>query len=240
MAKAILMAVDDDPDVSRAIERDLRREYGNSYRVVRTDSARQALRLLPQLKLRGELVALFLVDHQMPYMTGLEFLEQTIKFFPEAKRALLTAYADTDAAICAINKAKIHYYLLKPWSPPEEKLFPILDDLLEVWSKSVSLPFEGLRIISHRWSAQCYQIKDFLARNLVPHYVLDIELHEDAHSLISYLELDQSSPLPLPIVVFLDGSHLVQPSISQLAEKVGLNTRAQMPFYDLIIVGLKD
>lgn len=234
MAKPVLITIDDDPEVLRTIERDLRHEYGGSFRVLGSDSGIKILELLKQLKLRNESVALFLVDQRMPQMTGVEFLEQAMELFPNAKRALLTAYADTNTAICAINKAKIDHYLLKPWTPPEEHLYPVLNDLLEIWQASSCPPFKGVRVIDHRWSPQGHQIKNFLARNHVPYQWLDIEKDEEAHRLVTYAI---SEPPQLPLLLFPDGVHLVKPSNVQIAEKIGLKMRAQMPFYDLIIVG---
>lgn len=233
MTKPVLMTIDDDPQVLWAIERDLRREYGGGYRVVRADSGEMALESLKQLKLRNEPVALLLVDQQMPQMTGLEFLEQAIEIFPQVKRTLLTAYADTEAAIRAINKAKIDYYLMKPWNPPEELLYPVLNDLLEVWQASFMPSFEGIRLVGHRWSSKSHRIKDFLACNHVPYQWVDIE-SDDARCL---LKCANYSAVQLPIVLFPDGSHLAAPTNIQIAKKIGLNTHPKMPFYDLIIVG---
>jgi thioredoxin reductase (NADPH) len=186
------------------------------------------------LKLRNESVALFLVDQRMPQMSGIEFLEQAMPMFPDAQRVLLTAYADTDAAIRAINSARLQYYLLKPWDPPEEKLYPVLNDLLDDWLASFRPPFEGIRVIGNRWSPQSHQVKDFLARNQIPYQWLDIELGE-ARELVSYAESDCKAQLPL--VLLPDGTRLVQPNNTQIAEKIGLRTQAERPFYDLLIVG---
>jgi len=237
MAKPVIMTVDDDPEVLQAVARDLRRAYGDRFRVIRADSGDSALKVTEQLKLRNESVALFLVDQRMPQMSGVEFLEKEMELFPEAKKALLTAYADTDAAIRAINTAKIDYYLMKPWNPPEEKLYPVLDDLLDDWQASFHPPFEGIRVIGNRWSPQSHQIKDFLARNQVPYQWLDVELDPEAQNLISYAETEDKNKPYLPLVLFPDGVRLVQPSNLQIAEKIGLNTQAQLPFYDLVIVG---
>ena len=235
MAKPALLTVDDDPEVLQAITRDLRRQYGDRFRVIRADSGASALEAIGQLKLRNESVPLFLVDQRMPQMSGVEFLEQATAIFPAAKRVLLTAYADTDAAIRAINTARLDYYLLKPWDPPEESLYPILDDLLDDWQATFPLPFQGIRVVGHRWSPQSHQIKDFLGRNQVPYQWLDMELDKEASHLITYT---QSGDAPsLPLVLFPDGSHLIQPSNRQIAEKIGLRTRAERPFYDLAIIG---
>jgi len=234
MAKPVILTVDDDLDVLQAIARDLRQQYGDRFRIVRADSGATALEVLQQLKLKNEVVALFLADQRMPQMSGVEFLEQAIPEYPTAKRVLLTAYADTDAAIRAINTARLDYYLLKPWDPPEEKLYPILDDLLADWFASFRPPFEGIRVIGNRWSPQSHQVKDFLARNQVPYEWLDIEASEEAQKLAEYARCDR---LQLPMVLFADGASLLQPTPSQIAERIGLKTQAGNPFYDLVIVG---
>ncbi len=233
-SKPALLTVDDDPEVLRAVERDLRREYGDRFRVLRADSGATALEALKQLKLRNDPVALFLVDQRMPQMSGVEFLEEAMELFPEAKRVLLTAYADTDAAIRAINSVKTDYYLLKPWDPPEERLYPVLNDLLDDWLSSFRPPFTGIRVVGSRWSPQSHQIKDFLARNQVPYQWMDIEADEEARRLVEYAEPDAAQ---LPLVLLPDGSRLIQPSSGQIADKIGLRTRAEKPFYDLVIVG---
>lgn len=235
MAKPVILTVDDDPDVLQAVARDLRHEYGDRFRVIRADSGASALEAVQQLKLRNEPVTLFLADQRMPQMTGVEFLEQAMEIFPLAKRVLLTAYADTDAAIRAINSARLDYYLLKPWDPPEERLYPMLDDLLDDWIASFRPPFEGIRVIGNRWSPHSHQTKDFLARNQVPYQWLDVELEEEARRLVSYSSGNQTPQLPL--VLFPDGTRLEQPSNLQIAEKIGLKIRAERPFYDLAIVG---
>jgi thioredoxin reductase (NADPH) len=252
--RPVLLTVDDDPQVVRAVERDLRQKYGKRFRIFKSESGQNALRLLKELKLRNEMLALLLVDQRMPQMSGVEFLERSMDIFPEAKRVLLTAYADTEAAIRSINKAKIDYYLMKPWDPPEEHLYPILDDLLDDWWASSKPPYEGIRVIGLRWSPKSYEVRHFLARNGIPFQWLDIETDE-ARRLLSYVDSTSkeersgytqstsslspsfSSSLNLPVVVFPDGSHMDEPSNSELAEKIGLKTHAQMPFYDLIIIG---
>ncbi|MBW4490099.1 MAG: FAD-dependent oxidoreductase [Trichocoleus desertorum ATA4-8-CV12] len=235
MGKPVILTVDDDPDVLQTVSRDLRHQYGDRFRVVRADSGSAALEALEQLKLRNEFVALFLVDQRMPQMSGVEFLEQALDLYPKSKRALLTAYADTDAAIRAINSIQIDYYLLKPWDPPEERLYPILDDLLDDWFASFRPPFEGIRVVGNRWSPLSHQVKDFLARNQVPYQWLDIELENEAAQLLEYAEADGKQQLPL--VLFPDGSRLIQPSNLAIAEKIGLQTQAERPFYDLAIIG---
>ena len=283
--RPVLLTVDDDPQVLRAIERDLRQQYGSRFRVLKTDSGQKALELVKKLKLRNESLALLLVDQRMPLMSGVAFIEQAMNIFPEAKRVLLTAYTDSEAAIRSINKAKIDYYLMKPWEPPQEHLYPILDDLLDDWWASFKPPFEGIRTIGLRWSPKSYEVRHFLARNGISYQWLDIEANKEAHHLVSYIDSTSkrehsgstiatttssssfsvfdynktennntassirstssssylsplySSSLNLPLVIFPDGSYMEEPSNSELAEKIGLKSRAQMPFYDLIIIG---
>lgn len=234
MAKPVIWTVDDDPDVLRAVERDLRRQYGDRYKVISADSGASALEAVKQLKLRNEPVALFLVDQRMPRMSGVEFLEKAIEFYPDSKRALLTAYADTDAAIRAINSVQIDHYLMKPWDPPEERLYGVVDDLLDDWQASYRPVFEGVRIIGHRWSPQSNEIRDFLGRNFVPHQWLNVETDETAKQLLITTGAAVSS---LPIVVFADGSFLGNPPVTEVARKLGLKTKAESPFYDLVVVG---
>jgi thioredoxin reductase (NADPH) len=235
MGKPALLAVDDDPQVLRAVERDLRQRYAEQYRILRADSGESALHTLEQLKNRDEAVALFLVDQRMPKMTGVEFLEKAKATYPDAKRALLTAYADTDAAIRAINSAGVDYYLMKPWDPPEERLYPVLDDLLESWQDSYKPAFEGIKVVGHRWSPEAHRIKDFLARNLVPYQWHDLE-EEHEHSCV-VLEKAEAEHPGQTLVVFPDGSHLLEPTNMELAGKCGLRTAAEKPFYDLVVVG---
>jgi thioredoxin reductase (NADPH) len=287
--RPVLLTVDDDPNVLRAIERDLRQQYGSRLHILKSNSGQKALELVKQLKLRNESLALLLVDQRMPQMSGVVFLEEAMNIFPSAKRVLLTAYADTEAAIRSINKAKIDYYLMKPWDPPQENLYPILDDLLDDWWASFKHPFEGIRVIGLRWSPKSYEVKYFLARNGIPYQWLDLEGDEEAQRLVSYVEstskneqskfinatattitpgsslsvldhdktennnsissirsasslshssfVNSSSSLHLPLVIFPDGTHMEEPSNAALAEKIGLKTRAEMPFYDLIIIG---
>ncbi len=234
MAKPVILTVDDDPVVLQAVARDLRQQYGDRFRIVRAESGGNALDALSKVKLRNETVALFLADQRMPQMSGVEFLENAVQMYPNAKRALLTAYADTDAAIRAINQTHIDYYLMKPWDPPEERLYPVLNDLLDDWLAGFIPPFEGVQVIGNRWSPDSHQVKDFLARNQVPYKWLDIEVSEEAQKLVGYAECDT---LKLPLVLFPDGSSLQQPTNIQVAEKIGLQTQAEKPFYDLIIVG---
>jgi thioredoxin reductase (NADPH) len=234
MPKPVIWTVDDDPDVLRAVERDLRRQYGNRYRVMAADSGASALATLGQLKLRNEPVALFLVDQRMPHMSGVEFLEKALELYPDAKRALLTAYADTDAAIRAINCAKIDHYLMKPWDPPEEHLYGIVDDLLDDWQACFHPVFDGVRVVGHRWSPAAMDIRDFLGRNFIPYQWLDIEKEDGAKQLVTSSKIECSS---LPLVVFSDGSFLASPTAATVAAKLGLKTRAEQPLYDLVVVG---
>jgi thioredoxin reductase (NADPH) len=238
MVKPAIVTVDDDAEVLRAVERDLRRKYSTDYRVLRADSGQTALEIVRELKIRNNPLALFLVDQRMPGMSGVEFLEQAIKLYPDAKRVLLTAYADTQAAIAAINEAGINHYLLKPWDPPEENLYPVLDDLLDDWRADYRPPFEGIRVLGNRWSPASHNIKDLLARNHIPYRWLDVETaetDEEVKQLIDSLKAEEKSNLPL--LVFPDGERLLKPQPIDVAEKVGLKTHATEEFYDLAIVG---
>jgi thioredoxin reductase (NADPH) len=237
MAKPILLSVDDDSDVLRAIERDLRSHYGAEYRVLASDSPRAALDLLRQLKLRNDTVALLLADQRMPQLDGVNFLQEAREVFPGAKRALLTAYADTNAAISAINEANINYFFLKPWDPPEQHLYPQLDDLLDDWQASYRPAFQGIRVLGTRWSPRSYELRDFLARNHVPYQWIDIELSANDPETRQLLEALGPETASLPIVLFPDGTKLLESVPAQVAQKVGLRTRAQTDFYDLAIVG---
>lgn len=234
MAKPVILAVDDDASVLEAIIQDLRRKYGQNYRILRAGSGQAALDTCAQLKQRSDDVALFLSDQRMPGMSGVDFLQKAQVVYPDAKRVLLTAYADTEAAIKAINTARIQYYLTKPWDPPEEQLYPVLDDLLGAWNEGYKPRFEGLRVVGPRWSAQDHQVRDFLSRNQVPYVWLDPEHEDEAHELLQKHGLDDRK---LPAVLFPDGSSLVQPTQTALAEKVGMRTHAAKDFYDLVIVG---
>src|SRR4051812_37963505 len=195
MAKPVIWTIDDDPMVLRSVERDLRRQYANRYRIMAADSGEAALAALAELKLRNDVVALFLVDQRMPGMSGVEFLEQALAIYPNAKRALLTAYADTDAAIQAINSVRIDYYFMKPWDPPEERLYPVLDDLLDDWHEDYHPAFDGIRVVGHRWSSLSNEVRDFLARHFVPYLWLDLESNEEAKQLMA---ADAVDPACLP------------------------------------------
>lgn len=232
-ANPAIFTVDDDSSVSRAVARDLRRRYGERYRIVRCDSGEAALEALREIKLRGEQVALLLADYRMPHMNGIEFLEAAMDLFPMARRVLLTAYADTDAAITAINVVDLDHYLLKPWNPPEEKLYPVVDSLLEAWQATPEAATTEVRVIGHRWSAPSYGIRDFLARNLVPYRWLLADDPEGARLLSAAgVTADQ-----LPVVVTPEGKVLVQPDTAELAAQVGLATQPAADFYDLVVVG---
>ncbi|MBC8164977.1 MAG: FAD-dependent oxidoreductase, partial [Bryobacteraceae bacterium] len=238
MIKPVLMTVDDDAQVLRAIERDLRRHYAENYRVIRAGSGSEGLELLRQLQLRNEPVALMLVDQRMPDMNGVEFLQKAIEFYPEAKRTLLTAYADTDAAIRAINDVHINNYLLKPWAPAEQNLYPVLDDLLGDWQSDFHPPFQGIRVIGTRWSPNSHQTRDFLARNRIPYQWLDIEQWSTNAELRRLAEAANiAKDAELPVIIFEDGSVLTRPDTSHIAAKLGLGTKALAEFYDLVIVG---
>ncbi|MBK8460958.1 MAG: FAD-dependent oxidoreductase [Micropruina sp.] len=233
MAKPIILAVDDDAEVLHAVAHDVRQGFGEHFRVIRADSGSRALDVLRQLKLAGESVALMLVDQRMPEMSGVEFLSLAKELFPDAKRVLLTAYADTEAAITAINEVQLDYYLIKPWDPPEQRLYPVLDDLLDDWLAAHHPPFEGVRVIGHRWSAESHAIRDFLARNQVPYQWFDLANGPHAAELLALIGEDA----PSPAVLFPDGRVLQEPSVEQVAETLGLRGHAEIPLYDLLIVG---
>ncbi|GLY94324.1 FAD-dependent oxidoreductase [Actinoplanes sp. NBRC 103695] len=233
MGHPAILTVDDDPAVSRAIARDLRRRYGETYRIIRASAAADALEALRELKLRGGRVAVMLADYRMPQMNGIEFLEQAMDLFPNARRALLTAYADTDAAIQAINQVDVDHYLLKPWDPPEEKLYPVIDALLDAWQESGDRDLESIRVVGHRWNEQSYQVRDFLTRNLVPYRWLSAEEPEGRR----LLDAAGVGPEAVPLVVTTDGRAMSQPSTTEVAEAAGLSTAPDRDFYDLIIVG---
>lgn len=234
MAKPVILAIDDDPMVLSAVDRDLRKKYGQDYRIVPINMGSAAMQYLKQLQGRAEVVALFLVDQRMPQMSGVEFLEQARHVYPEAKKVLLTAYADTEAAINSINKVSLDYYLMKPWDPPEERLYPVLDELLGEWKAHVRMPYEGIRLAGTLWSSASHNTRDFLTRNLIPYQWLDVEKDAKVRALVE--EYNQGE-LRIPTLFFPDGSVMVEPNLRELAEKVGLKTRASLPYYDLIIIG---
>ncbi|HEX5197775.1 MAG TPA: FAD-dependent oxidoreductase [Gaiellales bacterium] len=232
-SRPVLLAVDDEPSVARAVERDLRRRYGRDYRVLRAGSGEEALATLREAKLRGTPIALLLVDQRMPGMSGVELLEAALEIAPDAKRALLTAYADTQAAIDAINRVSLDHYLLKPWDPPEEQLYPVVDDLLDAWRAEAPPAADRIQLVGHRWSRESHDARDFLARNQVPFQWLDVEREDEARRLLAAAEGDGV----LPLVLFPDGDSLHGPTITELAERTGVLRRAERPFYDLVIVG---
>jgi thioredoxin reductase (NADPH) len=231
--RTAIVTVDDDPGVSRAVARDLRRRYGESHRIVRAESAEAALAALSELKLRGDLVAVILADYRMPQMNGIEFLERAMDVYPGARRVLLTAYADTGAAIDAINVIDLDHYLLKPWDPPEEKLYPVVDALLETWLASDYRPVPETKVVGHRWSARSSAVREFLARNQVPYrwYAAD---EAEGQRLLAAAGADG---LALPVVITADGEVLIEPAETELASRVGLATTASKDFYDLIVIG---
>ena len=234
MNKPALVSVDDDRAVLSSVQQDLRARYSEDYRVIGADSGPDALVLAEELRKRGDPVALFLSDQRMPGMTGIEFLDRVQQLYPEAKRTLLTAYADTDVAIRAINDVRLDHYLMKPRDPPEERLYPTLDDLLDDWRASFRPPFEGVRVVCDRWSPESHAVKDFLARNQVPFQWLDIEVDPAAQAALELAELEHPR---LPVLLFPDGVVLDAPSNREIAEQLGLRTQAGQPFYDLIVVG---
>src|SRR5215472_1363397 len=237
MPKPTLLTVDDDPNVLRAIERDLRSRYGENYRVLRAASGDAALTLLRELKVRNDPVALLLADQRMPQMDGIGFLAEAKKLYPDSKPALLTAYADTSAAINAINEVNVHYFFLKPWDPPSEHLYPVLDDLLEDWTASYHAPYEGIRVLGTRWSPRAYEVRDFLARSHVPYQWIDVELASEdpeVKQLVASIGDDASH---LPMTLFPDGTRMFESTPAELADKIGLRTRAETQFYDFAIIG---
>lgn len=234
MPNPVIMLVDDDQSVLDAVERDVRLQFGQDYRILKATSGAAALELLKKLQQRNEVAALFLTDQRMPQMTGLEFLEQARQIFPDAKRVLLTAYADTEAAIASINKLQLDYYLLKPWDPPEDHLYPVVQDMLEDWRSNVRLPFEGIRVAGTLWSPQSHEVKDFLARHQIAYQWLDVDLDAQSRALV---EAHSNGTLKLPVIFFPDGSVLVEPDIQALAQKIGIQTTASLPFYDVVIIG---
>ncbi len=234
MATPAIMILDDEPQVLNAVERDLRQHYKRDYRIVKSTDGRDAMEALKKLKERNTPVALFLVDQRMPNMTGTEFISSASSLYPEARKVLLTAYADTQAAIDSINDIGLDYYLMKPWDPPEQNLYPVLDDLLSDWAATVPIPYDGIRVAGTLWSANSHTVKDFLARNQIPYQWLDIELDTEARNLVESVSDGQTR---LPVVFFPDGKTLVEPSIQAVGEKIGLQSKAEKPFYDLIIVG---
>ena len=234
MSKPIIFTVDDDPQVLRTITRDLRSHYRSDYRILSTDSPKEALETLPELKKKGETVALFLSDQRMPQMLGVEFLEKAKEIYPEAKRILLTAYSDMEAAISAINDVQLDYYLLKPWDPPEEKLYPVLDDQLDEWLANFKPEFRGIRLVGYQYSPKSHAIKDYLSGNLIPYRWLDMENNDKADELLKDFEVN---PDDLPAIFFEDGSHFTDPAPKEIAEKLGRSPTASENIYDVAIIG---
>jgi thioredoxin reductase (NADPH) len=234
MPLPIIFAIDDDPLVLSAVDRDLRARYGKEYRVLKTGSSAEALDALQKIKVRGEQIALFLVDQRMPHMSGTEFLTEAMKLYPEARKVLLTAYSDTQAAISSINNIGLDYYLMKPWDPPEQILYPVLDDLLSDWVASVPVSFDGIRVVGTLWSPESHDVKEFLARNRIPYLWMDVERDAEARSLVERTNQGQEQ---LPVVFFPDGTTLLRPDHKTLAERCGLQTKAAHPFYQLVIIG---
>ncbi len=232
--KPIILSVDDDPQVLRSLRRDLRNKYKASYRIVSTESANEALNSLEELKKRGDEIAMFISDQRMPEMLGVEFLEKAKTFYPEAGLILLTAYSDIDAAIKAINDVQLDYYLTKPWNPPEEKLYPVLDDLLDKWEAEYIPPFTGIKVIGYQYSPKSHAIKDFLAGNLIPYQWLDVETSANAQEL---LDLHQQATKDLPFVIFEDGTTLSNPKVADIAAKTELSLQAKSDMYDVAIIG---
>ena len=231
--RPVLVTVDDDPSVSRAIARDLRRRYGERNRIVRAESGEQALDALRQMKLRGDQVAVILADYRMPGLNGIEFLERAMDIYPYARRVLLTAYADTNAAIDAINLVDVDHYLLKPWDPPEEKLYPVIDDLLRAWRKEDRKIVKEAKLVGHRWSAPSADLRDFLARNQVPYRWFSSDTDE-GRRLLDAAGTDERD---IPVLITADGEPLIKPSHAEVAAKVGLATIPEREFYDLVVVG---
>jgi thioredoxin reductase (NADPH) len=236
VSKPIILTVDDDQDVLQAIARDLRHGFGEHFRIIRAESGERALDVLRQVKLANDTVALMLVDQRMPGLSGVELLIEARRYFPDAKKALLTAYADTDAAITAINEVRLDHYLVKPWDPPEQRLFPILDDMLDDWLADYQPAFDGIRVIGHRWSPESHAARDFLARNQVPYRWMDLASDPEAQELLT-LAGNGTDSVSCPVLIFQDGTVLQQPTLQEIAEKVGVRGHAEIPLYDLIIIG---
>jgi thioredoxin reductase (NADPH) len=234
MSKPVIMTIDDEPHVLNAIARDLQVHYQKDYRIVKAASGNEALEAVEAFKQRNDPVALFVVDQRMPSMSGIEFLKEALKLYPDTKKVLLTAYADTDAAITSINTIDLDYYLMKPWDPPQERLYPVLDDLLSDWWANVPVPYDGIRVAGTLWSPGSHYVKEFLARCQIPYQWLDIEKDKEARALV---EVSAEERPRLPVVFFPDGSKLIDPDLGALADKVGMSTHAREPFYDLIIIG---
>ena len=235
MAKPIILTVDDEPQVLNAIERDLRKHFRKDYRIIKAGSGQEALDTMLELKKRGDAIAVIVSDQKMPSMSGTEFLLEAMKIYPDARKVLLTAYADTTAAVQSINEIGLDHYLMKPWDPPELNLYPVLEDLLLDWHATVELPYDGIRIAGTLWSSHSHEAKDFLSRNQVPYKWLDIEIDADIEQVVRSITGDGETRLP--IIFFPNGETLVQPSVDELADKIGMHSQASQPFYDLAIIG---
>lgn len=234
MTKPIILCVDDDPEVLASVERDLRSKYRKEFRIVKALGSQNGLEAAETIKKRGTPIALFLVDQRMPGMTGTEFLAKMATLHPDSAKVLLTAYSDTEAAIVSINEIGLDHYLLKPWDPPEQKLYPVLDDLLSLWQSMTELPFDGIRLVGARWSADCFEIKEFMSRNQIPYQWVDVDQDESMRELVKGLNDDT---LKLPVIFYSDGSYTIQPTVQEIADKVGLKRNAENPFYDLVVIG---
>ena len=234
MKKPIILAADDDPQVLRAVQRDLRKQYSKEYKVLAVNDPGEALGVVEELKKKGENLALFVSDQRMPGMLGVEFLEQAKGHYPDAKRVLLTAYSDTDAAIKAINDVQLDYYLMKPWDPPEEKMYPVLNGLLEDWQMGFRPEWDGIKVVGYQFSPKSHVIKDFLAGNLIPFQWLDLATNDKATTLMGLFDLDEQQ---VPLVVFADGSYLIDPPLAELGERVGLKNKAAATMYDVVVIG---
>src|ERR1700712_3691872 len=234
MDEPIIFSIDDDLQVLRALSRDLKEQYRKEYKILSTSSVKEALDSLLELKNKGETIALFIADQRMPEMDGVSFLVKATEFYPEAKRVLLTAYSDTEAAIKAINEVKLDYYLMKPWNPPEEKLYPVINDLLDDWQNDYKPDFKGIKLIGYQFSPKSHNIKEFLAGNLVPYQWMDIEMSKVAQQLLLVNNFKEKD---LPAVFFEDGTSLVCPSIKDIAAKIGLNPALKNEMYDVVIIG---
>ncbi|SFW86623.1 FAD-dependent oxidoreductase [Chitinophaga sancti] len=230
----IILCIDDDPQVLRAIVRDIKNKYRQHYKIISTADVQEALNSLLELKNKGETIAMFISDQRMPVMDGVTFLEKALKFYPDAKRVLLTAYSDTDAAIKAINTVQLDYYLVKPWDPPEDKLYPVIDDLLDDWKSDYHPEFKGIKVVGYQYSRTCHAIKDFLAGNLIPYKWLDVRTTQEACKLLALNGLDEKD---VPVIFFEDGTYLSNPSIQETASKVGLNPQIKHEVYDVVIIG---
>ncbi|HTJ14414.1 MAG TPA: FAD-dependent oxidoreductase [Dinghuibacter sp.] len=234
MTKPIIFSIDDDPQVLRAIGRDLKTKYNQDYKIISTSSAKEALEALVELQNASDVVALFLVDQRMPEMEGVDFLHEAMKFYPDAKRVLLTAYSDTQAAIKAINNVQLDYYLTKPWNPPEEKLYPVIDDLLDDWQSHYKPRFRGIKLVGYQFSPKSHEIKDYLAGNLIPYAWFDVETNQEAKKK---LEMNNLTTTDLPLILFEDGQFIARPTVRQIADKIGLNSQVKNEIYDVVIIG---